>query len=189
MYNPIYTLAYIRKMERPSEELRLFIAYSRKDKEILDKLNIRLKILKNAQLVDQIWYDELISPGNEWDKEIKKALEAADVILILVTYTFLASDYAYNEELMRAIEYHKRGKKSVIPIIARHCSWTLTPIKDLEVLPKGGCPLVNPSWGTEDIPYHQVTEQLTTLFGNIKEAKRKNLKRYHYQERILKADG
>ena len=50
------------------------------------------------------WHDRRILPGQEWDREIDKHLESADIVLVLLSPDFLASDYAYGREMLRAME-------------------------------------------------------------------------------------
>jgi hypothetical protein len=49
-------------------------------------------------------------------------LNRANVILLLISADFLASDYCYDVEMKRAMERHEAGEAIVIPIILRQ--WT-----------------------------------------------------------------
>jgi len=51
-----------------------------------------LKLLERQHVIDT-WHDRKISSGAEWDKAIDENLEAADIILLLISADFLASDY------------------------------------------------------------------------------------------------
>lgn len=39
-----------------------------------------------------------VRPGEEWDNEIKRALAASDIIFLLLSPDFLATDYICNRE-------------------------------------------------------------------------------------------
>ena len=67
---------------------------------------------------------------------IDEHLEAADVVLLLISADFLASDYCYDTEMKRALEKHKAGKARVIPIIIRPVDWKGAPFGELQALPK-----------------------------------------------------
>jgi TIR domain len=83
----------------PSEShptgLRVFYSYSHKDEQYRDELEEHLSLLKRQNLI-QSWHDRRISAGQEWQGLIDESLEAANVILFLVSAAFLASDYCYD---------------------------------------------------------------------------------------------
>lgn len=105
-----------------------------------------LSILKRLyQIVS--WHDRKISAGIEWEKEIDVQLNAANIILLLISSDFMASDYCYGVEMQRAIARHKQGEAKVIPVILRPIiGWQDTPIGTIQVLPTDGIPVVDRSW-------------------------------------------
>ena len=96
--------------------VNIFISYSHRDEELRDELEIHLKLL-NRQGVIRTWYDREISAGEEIDSRISTELEKADIILLLVSPYFLASDYCYEVEMQRAMERHREGSARVIPVL------------------------------------------------------------------------
>jgi internalin A len=89
--------------------LRVFCSYSRKDEKYLNELRTWLRGLERQRLIEW-WHDREIVPGQEWREAIDENLEAADVILLLISPDFMASDFAYKEEMQRAICRHERGE-------------------------------------------------------------------------------
>ena len=77
-------------------------------------------------------------PGAEWDTEIKCRLDEADIIILLVSAYFIASDYCQSEEIPRAIAKHEAGTAVVIPVILRDCLWQAPPLSVLQGLPRDG---------------------------------------------------
>jgi len=67
-------------------------------------------------------------------------LQAADIILLMVSSKFLATDYIQDVEIKKAIERHDYGKAKVIPIILSPCDWEgdATPFSKLNALPSKG---------------------------------------------------
>lgn len=120
--------------------VNIFIAYARKDKDLLEKLRKPLNVLKRHGHCE-IFYDGEIKPGEHWDKRLKNELYRAEIIVLLVTDDFLDSDYVNEVELPKAIELHQQGKAYVLPIILRDCMWRFTRISDLQAILKGDCPI------------------------------------------------
>ncbi len=103
------------------------------------------------QGIIKLWHDRDISAGAEWEHEINEQLNSSEVILLLVSPSFLASDYCYSKEMQRAIERHERGEVRAIPIILRPCEWQVTPLGKLQALPKDGKPVT--TWPNRDNAY------------------------------------
>lgn len=104
----------------PSKPIEVFFAYSHKDESLRDELETHLSILRRGGVISS-WHDRRISAGREWVGEIDSHLNRADIILLLVSSDFIASDYCYKKEMARAIERHDRGEARVIPVILREC--------------------------------------------------------------------
>ena len=104
----------------------IFFSYSHKDEDLRDELEIHLSALKRQGVIET-WHDRQIGAGKELDDEIDVNMENADIILLLVSPYFIASDYCYNIEMQRAMERHGKGEARVIPVILHPCDWQKTP--------------------------------------------------------------
>ncbi len=91
------------KEPRAPKGKRLFVSYSHKDHAWLDRIKVILKPLIRHGLLD-LWSDERIIPGDPWRDEIRKALDLADGALLLITSSFLASDFIAKNELPPLLE-------------------------------------------------------------------------------------
>ncbi len=69
----------------------VFYSYSHKDEDLRDELDTHLKLLKREGFIST-WYDRKILPGDEWDHVINENLNAAEVILFLVSHSQCGSD-------------------------------------------------------------------------------------------------
>lgn len=126
-----------------SRAVTVFYSYSRRDDGYRITLETHLSVLRNEGLIAP-WSDRCIDPGTEWASQIAEQLDAAQVILLLVSANFLASDFCYRIEMKRALERHTAGTARVIPIILRPCDWQATPFAKLQALPDHGKPIA--SW-------------------------------------------
>jgi tetratricopeptide (TPR) repeat protein len=126
---------------------RVFISYSHKDERLRAGLDEHLSQLRRDGAIES-WTDHKIRPGQEWEKEIFAALEAADVVLLLVSSSFIASDFCYSREMTRAVERHGTGSARVVPILLRPCDWQTAPFAKLQSLPANAKPVT--AWSNKD---------------------------------------
>jgi len=118
----------------------LFFSYSHRDRSTETKLEIHLAMLKREGLIGA-WHDRRVGAGAELHDEISEHLEEANVILLLASPYFLASDYCYEREMARSLERHKKGDAVVIPIIVHPCDWQNAPFRNLRATPPDGKPI------------------------------------------------
>lgn len=120
---------------------KIFISYSHRNEDLRAELDKHLSPLRRSGRVDS-WHDRRIKAGDEWASEIDQNLDDADIILLLISPDFIASDYCYDIEMKRAIERHDKGEARVVPIILEPCDWHETPFGKLQALPTDGRPVV-----------------------------------------------
>jgi len=87
------------------------------------------------------WHDRRIGAGEDIDNTISEHLASSQVVLLLVSPYFLASDYCYDVEMRRALERHEAGDARVIPIILEPCEWQEAPFGNLRATPQDGKPV------------------------------------------------
>lgn len=127
--------------------IKVFCCYAREDQALLSKLRTQLIPLQREGLIE-IWYDGEISAGTHWETELHEQLNTAQVILLLISPRFIASDYCYGIEMKTAVERDERGEALVIPIILSPVHWQEAPFGKLQVLPKDAKPLT--TWRNRD---------------------------------------
>ncbi len=125
----------------------LFFSYSHKDESLRDQLEIHLTMLKRQGVINT-WHDRRLIAGDNLNDGINSQLETADIILLLVSADFLASEYCYGIEMARALERHAAGQARVIPIILRPCDWQRAPFGKLLASPRDGKPVTK--WADPD---------------------------------------
>jgi len=140
---------------KPAGPPKLFFSYAHQDEAMRDKLATHLKLLQRQGKI-AAWHDRQIEAGSEWRQEIEQELNSADIIVLLISNDFLASDFCYDVELQRAIERHNAGEAVVIPVILRPCDWAGAPFSKLQALPKNAQPVSR--WPDEDEAYLNIAE-------------------------------
>jgi TIR domain len=135
----------------------IFFSYSHVDEGLRDLLETHLSPLKRQGLISA-WHDRRILAGSEFAKQIDQHLEEADVILLLVSPNFIASDYCYDLEMSRALEKHKDGSAIVIPVILRPCDWHDLSFGKLLAAPTDGKPIS--TWPNIDEAFQEVVKAI-----------------------------
>ena len=146
----------------------LFFSYTHKDEALRDELETHLALMKRQKLIDG-WHDRRILAGDEVDDSIKKELEDADIILLLVSSDFIASNYCYSKEMTRAMERHEAKEARVIPVILRSCDWHSAPFGKLLAAPKDGRAIT--TWPDRDVAFTDVAKQVRTAVESMSSAK------------------
>ena len=159
---------------------KVFFSYAHRDEQLLEKLQEHLAPLKNQGLIDRVWYDREISGGTEWEPEIIRHLETANIILLLVSSAFMNSDYCYGKELQRAIQRHERREARVVPIILSPCDWQIPPLNKLQALPTDGKPVTGAAWHSVDEAMLNVVKGLRTVIKDLQK-RSQNGSSYQYQ--------
>jgi hypothetical protein len=138
-----------------SEKFKMFCSYAHEDQPFISKLKTHLASLQRKGLL-YVWHDADISPGMEWEEEIYNHLNAAHVILLLISPDFIASEYCYSKEMKRAMERHEQGEALVIPVLLRSCDWQGLSFSKLQVLPSNAHPVA--AWQSIDEAFLDITQ-------------------------------
>lgn len=112
-------------------------------------------LLKRQGVISE-WHDRRISAGREREGLIDQHLNTSQIILLLVSSNFLASDYCYDIELARAMARHSAGEARVILVILRACDWHGASFGKLQPLPTDGEPVT--SWQNIDEAFTNVAK-------------------------------
>jgi hypothetical protein len=139
---------------------KIFFSYSHDDEPYRDQLEKHLAMLHHQGLIES-WHDRRITVGSKLDAVIDTQLEAADIILLLVSASFLASDYCYSIEMTRAMERHASGHAVVVPVIVRPCDWRAAPFGGLMAAPRDGKAITQ--WPNYDEAYSDIAQRIRAL--------------------------
>jgi internalin A len=157
--------------ERRTAMLSAFVSYSHKDDWLAAELTTHLKLLQRSGLIN-LWRDRCITAGSEWKGQIDENLEHANLILLLVSSDFIASDYCWDVEMLHAMERHNQGSARVIPIVVRACSWQRAPFGELQCLPPSSKAVnVGSGRAARDKAWTQVAQGIEAVLKELREAK------------------
>jgi formylglycine-generating enzyme required for sulfatase activity len=145
----------VTTMQETPAAVNLFFSYAHEDQDLRDRLEEHLSILKRLGKIST-WHDRKIRAGSDWAGEISEELESADIILLLVSPSFINSDYCYGVEVDRALQRHKQGNAVVIPIILRPAVWEDSPFGKLQALPIDAKPVTK--WRNRDDAFANIVK-------------------------------
>jgi len=97
-----------------TRKLRVFLCHSSQDKPIVRELYQRL----NAEGWIDSWLDEeKLLPGQNWDMEIEKAVEAADAVIVCLSTNSVSKEGYLQRELKFVLDIAQEKPEGIIFII------------------------------------------------------------------------
>ncbi len=151
---------------KPSEEggqngkKNVFLSYAKADEALQKRLRVHLSPLRRNNHIND-WSEEEILPGAEMGEAVKQRLHNADIILLLVSPDFIASDKIWETDVKIAMERHEKSEAVVVPIILKPCQWKEMPFGNLQPLPTNGLPASD--WGDSEQAFFNVAEGIKKL--------------------------
>jgi CheY-like chemotaxis protein len=147
--------------------INVFYSYADEDERLQKKLETHLTVFRQEGSI-ATWNKRNVSAGTEWMIQIDEHIERAQIILLLVSAHFLASQYCYSIELQRALQKHEAHEACVIPIILRPVDWEKSPLGKLQVLPRGGKPVTGRGWKNMDEAFAHIAHDLRSVLTQVK---------------------
>ncbi|HTX92249.1 MAG TPA: toll/interleukin-1 receptor domain-containing protein [Anaerolineales bacterium] len=102
--------------------LHTFICHASQDKPAVRKL---FGLLKNEEWIDPWLDEERILGGQKWDFEIRKAVQASDVVIVCLTRTSITKDGYVQKEIRLALDIadeKPEGTIYIIPLKLEKCT-------------------------------------------------------------------
>lgn len=103
----------------------------------------------------------MVSPGGDRLRDITHNLQVADVILLLISPNFVASDEHFNIELQKALARQREGQACAIPILIRPVNISLLPFTDLQCLPRNVKPVS--TWDNQDEAWLEISHGIQQI--------------------------
>jgi len=112
------TIVNKQKDSDASQRNKVFFSYSHADREYLDDIKRHFKPFLSR--ID-FWDDARILPGQKWEEEIRGALDAASVAILLVSADFLGSDFIINNELPSLLKSAEEHGCVILTMVLKPC--------------------------------------------------------------------
>jgi hypothetical protein len=144
-----------------ADRQQIFVSYSHSDVQWLRRLTLVLDPLVRGHQID-LWDDRRIQPGAQWRNEIEEALDAADVGVLLVSASFLASDFINQVELPLILEQWRAGKLAVVWVAVSPALYDVTPLNEIQAANDPRRPLSELDDSTIDAEFVRIARLITS---------------------------
>src|SRR5262249_30765264 len=150
----------VRRMIGQTTPIEVFYSYAHEDEPLRRELEKHLSLLQRIGLISS-WHNRQIALGTDWAEAIDEHLNAASIILLLISPDFLASDYCYGVEMWRALERQRNGEAYVVPVLLRPVDLQEAPFAPLPCLPRDSRPVT--SWPAQDEAFLDIARGIRTV--------------------------
>ena len=138
--------------EQDKPALEMYYSYAPQDETLCLELEKHLKPLERDNLVKG-WHRGKVPLGTNESQEIENHRDCANVVLLLLSSDYVASDDCY-AEMQWALERKQADGLLVIPIILRPIEAEDIPFKTAQLLPTRGRPVTN--WPSPDEAFQDI---------------------------------
>jgi hypothetical protein len=140
----------------------VFISYSHKDEKWKDKLAVQLGVLA-AESRLEVWDDRRIAAGDDWFPEIERAIDSAEVAVLLISAEFLISEFIRGEEIPRLLRRKAEGLR-LVPILVRPCPWKKVGwLAKIQMRPRDGREITKGNAYKIDKDFAAIAEEIDDL--------------------------
>jgi len=119
-----------KQLGESSTRPKVFISYSHHDKRFLLELMVHLKPYDRSATFTA-WSDEHVATGSPWPIEIKDALNEAKLAVLLVSPSFLASEYIHKHEFRPLLEKAKKNQVQMLWVPIQASSFQENPLEQI----------------------------------------------------------
>jgi len=154
-------------MKRPAQpRTHVFISYSHKDKDWLERLRVHLRPLERDLPQLEIWDDTRIKVGSKWRAEIASVVARTKVAVLLVTADFLASDFIANDELPPLLQAAESDGAKIFSVILSPSRFAKMPsLAQFQTVNDPSEPLVNMERGQREGVFVKVADAIEELLA------------------------
>jgi len=161
------TIAAVADKEEAKALPTVFISYSHKDENEKEKLLSHLGVLRGAGLI-ALWNDDQIAGGSDWEIDINDAIRKARVAVLLITASFLNSEFILSKEVPAFLQRRENEGLRVFPVIAKACAWKQVPwLAKMNVRPKNGKPVWSDGGSHVDEDLAAIAEEIAVIVNKI----------------------
>ena len=138
--------------------IKVFVSYALEDQSGSEAIQKGLAILRRQKKL--AFFDQHKDPDGNRAESISSAINASEIILLLISNNFIASDECFDIQ-EQALTLQKNGLTRLIPILYNNCEWTELEIGQLQPLPRNKTFISN--WTNQDAAFAEVSKEIGAL--------------------------
>jgi len=143
-----------RGTSSPASRRKVFVCYSHKDQRWLERLQVFLAPLERQGMFD-LWSDWRMDAGDQWRREIRKAIDESMAAILLVSADFVASDFIAQNELPPLLQAAATRGVRIHCLIISFSGFDDTPLASFQTVNPPSEPLNKlPKW-RQDKYFHR----------------------------------
>jgi hypothetical protein len=156
----------------------IFISYSHKDEpestpegDVHWLREILSYLAPAANGTFQLWSDEEMAGGSDWEREIKAKLATCDICILLLSRHSLASRYVIEVEIETILTRQRQGHRvEIYPIVLSPFPHTAAPasLLALNLRPRLEKPLSGFSRHGRGLQLSKIVDEIVALLGSVK---------------------
>jgi hypothetical protein len=144
----------------PADLPQVFVSYSHKDEPWKDRLLPQLGALEKAGKI-ALWEDRRIKAGDEWDEEIREAMNRAAFAVCLISANYLNSNFCMKDEIAFFLTKRQEAGLVIFPVLINPCPWyAFDALSALQMLPRDGRSVAIDFKDREDSVFEEVARQI-----------------------------
>ncbi len=151
--------------------VRIFVSYARDDRRWVDRNDshhlIPHLISSLRKLNVEVWFDAALVASEVFKRTIEQEIRRADIAILLVSQSFLNSEFIEAVELPEIIKRTDDPNFHVVPILIGYSDWQeLEILAERQVLP-GPPPTPLIDYTTDPAKWDKVRYDITTVIKNL----------------------
>ncbi|MEO6039802.1 MAG: toll/interleukin-1 receptor domain-containing protein [Saprospiraceae bacterium] len=163
--NILYDLSK-ESLYKNKANVNLYISYNNEDKILKNEFTHHLSSLIRQNKVS-VWDDRFVNPGDDWENKIFNYLYSSDIIVLLISHNYIASDFCFSKEMPIAIERSNNDGVFLIPVILNPCDWDSLPIGKIQTLPRNKRPIS--LWEEKSSAFKEIIDEIHLIVDLLNE--------------------
>jgi TIR domain len=149
----------------PKQPISVYLSYAQKDELLKQEFEDYLTIMQQNSLISG-WVERQVQRGTDWSQIIDPHSLTADLFLVLVSPSLLASGYCSGAEMRKAFERSESGETGIIPIILHHANLIGNPLERVQSLPMYARPVS--SWPNRSEAWGDIEQGIRKAIASLK---------------------
>lgn len=151
------------KSESKSMRDKVFISYSHRDKEWLEKFRRHFRPFENKI---EFWDDNKITPGQKWKEEIRTAINHTKIAVLLISADFFNSDFIVTHELPPLLKAAQEDGATILSVILKPCMFEEYPeVSQYQAINSPSNTILQMDEATQEITWVELVKTIKKLIN------------------------